>query len=222
MMKLLATFFFASFILFTSCESPNPKDDLIKSYNSLYQDVSNAEYDSIALAFDQRSLQYVELLNDSKNLEFEKAFAIGNEYNLLYFTVAYAAIMKKYVEENPNENSFLQYLIFKGISIFNVEEHYTPNVEKTSIHNGIYVAVIRDDYGTRKMSYLNFTKSELENYKYNLLYTIKLHEKLEKKRKQENWKAQFPEMTEEEFLEVIHSNYIEDPFNPKDFVFTKR
>lgn len=198
----------------------NGKDPLVQQFDQIYRQVESGQFDALMPYLDKPSLAYVESLGESQNLEFEKSLEIGKKYSLPFFTTVYSSVMKDHVKGGAPVSDFFKYLVSQPISFFNLDYNYETNLEKTTIHNGFYVALTREELGRKKLSYVNFTDED-GVYKLNLLYFLKLKEKKLKEQKESAKQLNYSDFSTEEFLKVIYDSYLEDPFKPNKMKFQK-
>jgi len=211
------------FILLFSCKEEkvvDKKAPLIAQFDKIYTHVEAGQFEELMPYLDNTSLAYLEKLGKSENLSFESSLAIGKEYGLPFFTTIYASVMKEHVESGAPVYDFFKYLVSQPISLFNLDYNYTTNIEKSTVKNGIYVAITREELSRKKLSYVNFIEED-GTYKLNLIYFLRLQEKKLKKQKESAKELNYSDFSNEEFLKVVYDSYIADPFKPGSMKFKK-
>lgn len=166
------TFLIITLYLFSACT--NNKDNLINTYDSLYEHLLQSDFEKIEPYLDNESLELVDKVTNAKNID--EMAAIGKAYNIRYFCAAYYANHNRFDGGERSLGNFLSYLSVTQISFFDFKFLFEPYKKKTKIGTENFLALAYNFYGDNKLAWARFSKNENEAFKLNLLYSLQQYE----------------------------------------------
>lgn len=176
---LKAGVLFIAILSFFSCE--NKKDKLIKDFDKVYRYIDTNNYDSLLLNVDAASIDFIDYLSDTSNLNFEDMKKFGDKHNLPLFTTTYNEEFGKLSRTTDGDkNTFFTYLSLSGVPLFNLMSKPKVRDQKSKVSKEeTYVVVgTKVNKNTYITSKIRFTKGADENYKLNILSLLKMREKI--------------------------------------------
>lgn len=119
-MKNILTIGILSIFIATIFRCETKRDKLIKDLNTVYRLIDEHKTDSLLLSLDEPSIESINFLKDTTNLNFENAKQFEEKHKLMLFTTVYndefGDIIKK---SNGDKNMFMMHLYLSGTPLFN-------------------------------------------------------------------------------------------------------
>lgn len=167
-------------VFILSCS--NEKEQLINEYKAVQKLIKDANYDSLYLQLDRRSLEYIDFVTDTVNLNYENLKSIGNQEKLTLFTLVYNSQIGFMLNEDVKTNIevFFNYLKISGVPMFNVlsEQKILEDQTEASGKQNYVVVGTKVNKNTFISSKIRFSKTPDRYYKLNLLSLLKMREKI--------------------------------------------
>ena len=201
MLPKISIFLFALLaITIFSCK--DEKQVLIDEFIQLYEHTERQDYSS---KLDRNSLSFYNEITDKENLNIDSITDIGIRYQVPYFATLYLASCKDYMSSTDSPSDFYLYLTSKNISFFSLDEYYEVLKDRTRAEKDGWVAIYRTEGGK---NYVSWVKYILENdtYKFDLLYTLKIHEK-DNRKIYDELKTDYPDASKKEYFTEIFKAY---------------
>lgn len=197
-------------IILVSCKSKEPAkevDDLMfVTYHKLDSLISTRHLDSIPLLLTPKSKDFYHKITDPKNLNLDSIISIGIRYRVPYFAMKYLGSCGDHMKSTDDPLDFFRYLAAKDISIFPKEHGYTLYKEESRIENAAWIAISRKDKGVNKVNWIKLVKSERGTYQYDLIYNLKLEERINRKIFK-NQRKKHLKLSDEEFIEMYYPTF---------------
>ncbi|MFT4533012.1 MAG: hypothetical protein ACJA1A_001006 [Saprospiraceae bacterium] len=152
------------------------KDPLIKSFDSVYQQVLMNDYSNFDSVLDEKSKELYLKLIDPDYLNIDSMISLGNKYKIKCTLVDYLALSENRIKEGSSKSEFYRYLGANDISFFSFMNAYYVDKPKLKKGKENFVAIIKEEMTQSKRTWVNFYGNESKGYKLNLLYTLQLEE----------------------------------------------
>lgn len=216
-MKINLSLWFAMLIVlltvFSSCTN---NDELIAKYEEIKVQIAENKYEELLQNFDKRSRQYIELVADTSQLDYENLKIKSEKFNLKHFTINYLFEFSGFNEEMENKyDAVFLYYKLKGVPLFELfsEQELVKDEIKTGNENYVTVArKVKDKtYITKKIKFVK----EGDEYKLNFIDLLSKNEKKIKvavKRYKDKYFVKIPD--------EIKNNENIDSTKRRDFLYT--
>ena len=160
-----------------SCSNNN--EIVMNKYNDVARIIKSGEYDSLMLELDENSINFVNFLTDTSNLDYNTIKAYAKPKKLVYFSTVYNKQFGDMMRKIGGKNSFFLYLKFVQIPLFSNTDNVKLIEEQTTSGDENYVVlgteISENTYITSKV---NFTKNNNGELKLDLLSLLKLRERM--------------------------------------------
>jgi len=157
-----------------SCQSP--KSTLIDQYNEMYNYILHAEDEKLSMLFNEKSKRFFEEIKSKDNQSKDQLIALGKKYNIPYFCLKFYIAFSE--DRAFSTDELIQFMIVEQISIFNYKQFYELLEKETGVRDGEgIVALTYDMSGLNKLEWLRYDKMDDGSFKWDLLYSLQLHEK---------------------------------------------
>ena len=161
-----------------SCSSE--KEKLLTEYKTIVQLVRENQLNKLESHLDQPSVEFLNFVSDTANMEYHKMKSFGESKNLMLFTSVYQHRFGN-IKKGPDKckSMFFAYLIVDDFPVFSnsSESELLTKETKTGEENYVVVSSKMNET-TYITSKINFSKDEEGRYKMNLLDVLKLNDKL--------------------------------------------
>lgn len=163
-----------TFIILSMTSCTNNKEHLAQTFEAFYNHIKALEYDKAIAYLEPPSIALIDKISTAQNID--EMMAIGQEHNIRYFCAAFYANHNHLVGDKPSQADFLSYLSMAQMSIFELQFHFEPYKDKTKMGPESYLALLYDYFGDNKLGWAKFIKNEQGEFRYDLLYSMQLHE----------------------------------------------
>ena len=178
MQKNLLRFITILSILFlTACE--NKYDHINDAFYDLYENIIEEDYDKVIEKFDEESLAFFNEVTNLENLEYDKMLELGNKWYLKYTLISFLATHGEKMKTMKDPHYFFNFLTNYQISFYASDPFETMDAQ-TRIGEETLVAMTRMNYNAKKISWIKFIPQSDNTYQYNIIYTLRLHERKQK------------------------------------------
>ena len=159
------------FPLFCLVSCSSEKEKLLNEYNTIVQLVREKQLNELELHLDQSSVEFLNFISDTSNMEYNKMKSFGESKNLMLFTSVYHHYIGN-IKKGPEKCKwlFFAYLILGDFPLFSssIESELLTEETKTGEENYVVVSSKMNET-TYITSKINFSKDEEGRYKMNLL-----------------------------------------------------
>lgn len=165
-------------LILTSCNGN--KEALLDAFREIYGLIHQDKYDAVVEKLDYKSVEYVEFLADTTNLDFNAVMTFGKLYKLPLFTSMYVHHANEVIKENPGDKTtLLRYCGLAGVPVFNIMNKPVLLKDKTKTGRQNYVTIgNRVNDNAMITTKVHFTKDGKGGYKFDLLGLIKYQERI--------------------------------------------
>jgi len=204
------------FILFlfliTSCKSKvtpvdSQRQQMFDAYQELHSTVREGNFDAMVPLLHQKSKSYYNKITDPKNLNLDSIISIGMKYKVPYFSMKYLGSCGDYMkEESSDPTDFFKYLTATNLSIFSDDIDYRLYEEESRLEKDAWVAIYKKSGEVNKVGWIKFVRPDSTTYEYDLIYNLKLRERMNRK----IFKAQrkkHAKLTDEEFIRMYFPTF---------------
>lgn len=186
-----------------SCQK-NEKDNLIAVYDEMYSHVLNLEFDKIEPYLNEESKVFFNDITDGEKLNVDSILVLGKKYGLPYMLIDYLAITGDKIKDGAPSTDLYNYLGLQKVSLFSYEDAYYVDKAKSKVGEENFVSIIKDDLTTSKRGWTRFSKNEAGEYKYDLIYTLRLKENANKRQKYAERKRNPDKKTLDDYLSFYY------------------
>ena len=170
-------------VLLFSCS--NDKELILNEYKKVEELIKNRSYDSLMLKLDNKSVEFVQYLSDTSNLNYPTMKTFGEANNLKYFTTVYNQQWGSEIRKEENslftnqDYPFFVYLELNNLPLFGLFSENRLVEDQTVVGDENYVVLATEAadnvFITSKVS---FTKDAQGEFKLDLLPLLKLRNRV--------------------------------------------
>lgn len=206
--------FCSSFILFALLIACRPKATQIdkshqlmfNTYKELNSAIRHEELDSVVQMLNPKSLEFYYKITDSKNLNLDSIVSIGMRYKVPYFSMKYLGSCGDFMRESSDPTDFFRFLAMSDISIFSNNYSYALLEEESRLEKDAFVAVYKKVNKVNKVNWVKFVRPDSSTYKYDLIYNLKLEERINRKIFKDQRKN-YPKLSDEAFIKMYYPTF---------------
>ena len=205
-----ASFLFIFLVLY-ACT--NKKIYLDNAFDEIYNHVALGEYDQLENHINENSISLLNEITNKDNQNIEALIKIGSKYKIKFLCVYFSG-WSKHMKINGTKADFFKFLTQEKISFFNPDHIYSVLSHQTRVGtDNNFIAYHYKESNKNVMNWAKFSEQSENDFKYDLVYSLQLHEQVLKKYFNYNDRVK-KELTEEEWLKSIYSGYIDMGLTP--------